>query len=235
MGFVKNKNSRAIAGPSNVHRTCPKEFLKIQRSTHCIFSPSALILSARRLIDPLNSPKSMRSMFKDFEDFSRNSSKLKTDGFVVGFSKMHYNSSVALAGRAVHTLLSFISKRDPSGEDCMAEKIDTPSWWFRFDRQQFFVLTFSGCYPKTHSRYSFGSKRLYVLFQTEHSFDRRIPQGAAGIPDHTRRAIRKAYEKHGRPYDLRITKSPFEAYRYVKPMRLGDAVVRWWKMDLLGR
>jgi hypothetical protein len=109
----------------------------------------------------------------------------------------------------------------------MEAAIEDRDWWFTFASQPFFVVTFAPCYGPDSSRFAFGSKATYLLFQTRDSFVRRWDRDGR-IPLASRARIRSAYAAAGRRYDLRLTLSPFEAHRYVKPDALGRAPVRWW-------
>lgn len=111
----------------------------------------------------------------------------------------------------------------------MAAEIEDPGWWFSFGGQKLFILTFGRCYPRSSSRYGFETDHTYIVFQPIHCFSRRIPDGAVRKSRQARSQIRRRYEDAGRPYDLAITLSAFEARRYVKPTRLGEPPVRWWQ------
>jgi hypothetical protein len=92
-----------------------------------------------------------------------------------------------------------------------------------------FVVTMAPCYGADQSRYVFGEPYTFVVFQPDSAFDRVVKPGNHGlISASTRREIRARYGGNGRAYDSAISSSPFEAYRFIKPLAVGDAPVRWW-------
>ncbi|MCB5170209.1 hypothetical protein LG634_36105 [Streptomyces bambusae] len=48
------------------------------------------------------------------------------------------------------------------------------------------------------------------------------------LSDRARVQTRVRHAQAGRPYDLRLTLSPFECHKVVKPARLGAHPVVWW-------
>lgn len=157
------------------------------------------------------------------------SEECKLDGLLLEMPGPGYGDSIEALGQTTARVLRFLSSADPAGDHRMAAEIEDPSWWFSFGGQKLFVLTFGPCYSCYSSRYGFETAHTYLVFQPIHCFSRRIPDGATQRSQRVRRQIRQRYQASGRPYDLTITLSPFEAHRYVKPASLGDPPVKWWR------
>lgn len=150
----------------------------------------------------------------------------RLDGIVLEIAEVEAGSTVASLAATTRAIVDGLAERDPA--PIPGPPIDDPNWWLTFAGGTFFVATFAPCYDETSSRYNFGLKNTYLLFQTLGSFLRRHAVGG-GIPESARLKTRKAFAASGRPYDLAITLSPLEAHRVVKPGRLGDPPVEWWK------
>ncbi|HEY5989882.1 MAG TPA: YqcI/YcgG family protein [Streptosporangiaceae bacterium] len=156
------------------------------------------------------------------------SEECKLDGLLLEMPGPGYGDSVEALGHTTARVLRFLSSADSAGRNRMAEEIEDQSWWFSFGGQKLFVLTFGPCYSCHNSRYGFETTYTYLVLQPIHCFSRRIPDGATQRSQRVRRQIRHRYQASGRPYDLAITLSPFEAHRYVKPASLGDPPIKWW-------
>ncbi|MFZ0231314.1 MAG: YqcI/YcgG family protein, partial [Mycobacterium sp.] len=137
-------------------------------------------------------------------------------------------------GRTTLQALDYLSTNDPLGARCMERNVEDSTWWFSFGGEKLFVLTFGPCYPITNSRYGFQTSCSYLVFQPIHAFSRHLPDGDVGKSRRSREEIRLRYTNAGRPYDLAITLSPYEAHRYVKPAQAGQPPVTWWRKQADG-
>lgn len=77
-------------------------------------------------------------------------------------------------------------------------------------------------------------KRSCTDLGRAHAFSRHLPDGDVGKSRRSREEIRLRYTNAGRPYDLAITLSPYEAHRYVKPAQAGQPPVNWWRKQADG-
>ncbi|MGW1867258.1 hypothetical protein ACWCPS_17035 [Streptomyces mauvecolor] len=118
------------------------------------------------------------------------------DGFVLELPG-RLGADVTLLRESSLTALSWLAERsDPPCEVRMAD-LEDPAWWFPFDGERLFTVAFGECFAAAHTRYSFGAKGLFLVFQHESAFSRRYPEG---IPAALRDRIRTAFEEAGRPY-----------------------------------
>lgn len=208
-----------------------QRFRDIQMRTECTFAATSIMWGCPDWNQDQELEGNVDRVLPTLRVFTEVSEKNELDGLVLELPGTYGATVERLAG-ATRRVLRHISDHDPAGPDCMAEEIEDPRWWFSFGGQKLFLLTFGPCYPPTSSRYGFQTDRAYIIFQPIHCFSRRISDGAAHKSRQARSQMRRRFEEAGRPYDLSITLSPLEADRYVKPARLGDPPVRWWKEPL---
>jgi len=155
----------------------------------------------------------------------------KLDGYVIELVPRLYGESLPSLCVALRKTLNYLSVRDPAEVHAMRKTIESPHWWFSFAGCRFFVSAFAPCYDAAHARSSNGLVSSFFLLLPEYAFVKRVPEGHSIIPEDVRLGIRHAYAVHGRCYDGRISESPIEAYRYIKPLQIGDPPVLWWDVS----
>ena len=171
-------------------------------------------------------------MFIKFINVARS---LHLDGFVFELPHQEFGESPKTFGRGIRRLLKCLSDHDPAGRKCMDRSyIDKRGWYFEFDNESIFVTTFAPCYTSCHSRYAFGAKGCFILFQPDFSFATHdigadTPHTNWESPSTVRDKIRVAYKNAGRPYTIRDTVYYPPAHDIVKPLQLHDPPVEWWK------
>ncbi len=175
--------------------------------------------------------KNLARIFPHFNLFVGVSRQLELDGYVIELSSPEFGQTLERLCSTVRGVLSYFSDRDPLRLNCMKQEIEDPSWWFSFDGERMFLLAFAPCYEPRSSRCSGGYSSTFLLFQPEHTFDRAVPPGETRIPDVVRQDIRNSFAQADQPYDSQISQSYINAYKFVKPLRLGDPVVKWWLED----
>lgn len=163
------------------------------------------------------------------------------DGFVLEVRKRSdcgdFNSDVHEFAEVVSRVLCTISDMDPTGEKSVRKSyIHDKAWHFVFAGFPIFVTTFSPCYSSTSSRYVYGADQnsAFILLQPEYSFLRHdLPPDTASTnwenPSTIRDRIRVSFLKAGQGYDIPYTIHYPASEHIVKPLKIGDAVVRWWE------
>lgn len=220
-------------GYDAAHSESLRRFAQIQNGTECIFAPTANMWGCPAYDDRLSLTANLREWLALFTLFCRVSGILKIDGLVFEFPG-HFGDTVETLGRTTLQALDYLSTNDPLGARCMERNVEDSTWWFSFGGEKLFVLTFGPCYPITNSRYGFQTSCSYLVFQPIHAFSRHLPDGDVGKSRRSREEIRLRYTNAGRPYDLAITLSPYEAHRYVKPAQAGQPPVTWWRKQADG-
>jgi len=148
------------------------------------------------------------------------------DGYVIAAPEVYGRSieDLSVFTKKILIKLNSMSPILPT----MNQNFEDPNWRFSYGGTSFFVTTFAPCYPKSNSRYAWGTGCTFILLQPEHSFDSaNIPKGhGAAIRD----VIRMAFKRNDRAYyDPKIIDAASEAIKYVKPLKLGSPPVEWWK------
>jgi FPC/CPF motif-containing protein YcgG len=154
---------------------------------------------------------------------SRAAKRERVDGLVMMFPPAHGESVEALAvltNRILRGLTSRDGLPQPFGNPARAH------WQFIHHGERYYVLAFGSCYPRTHSRHSFGSPHAMLMFQPQASF-RRAAGRNARIPAAVRCRIRDRYAEAGQPYDDTHVGSAAVAESFVLPLS-GASTVKWW-------
>jgi hypothetical protein len=149
------------------------------------------------------------------------------DGFVIEVREPGAGDSLASLARTTRRLLLGLAERDrPRAPEPLGD-VESRAFWFRFANVRCFVAVFAACYPPSSSRFAHGLPDPLFVFQAEAAFTRLFGHGRSLAA--SRPGVRRAFAAAGRPYDASLSESPYEAYRYVKPLHLGEPVVRWWR------
>ena len=140
---------------------------------------------------------------------------------------------------SVRRVLYLLSDLDPRRRHCMTKSyMDKPGWVYEFAGVTFFISTFAGVYPESHSRYAYGSRDVFILMQPEvsflhHNLTEDTPVTAWDNPQTMRDKIRVAFRNAHQDYFIRDTIHYPMAHDVVKPL-VDDGyhgVVEWWKRD----
>lgn len=159
------------------------------------------------------------------------------DGFVfeIRDEDGKHGASVEAFQYLVRRVLVAISDMDPNRERSARKRyVGDRAWHFVFAGVPIFVTTFAPCYPRTHSRFSYGASSCFVLLQPEHSFlradlPRDTPKTEWDDPQTVRDRIRVAFRKAGQGYFIPDSTSYAASEHIVKPLDDdGMNVVRWW-------
>lgn len=205
-------------------------FTKIQHTSCCLFAAASVVEVDSAWDSELSFGENSRAAAKRLEAFCERSRHEHFDGYVLEV-KGGLGRTLPGLCRVIRELLWQFSECDPFGAMCMRADLRSTTWRFQFAGVVFYLVVFAPCYGPDHPRSSLGDEGLFVLFQPAAAFARRHPQGANCLPESTRRAISDAFESAGKPYDRSISLGPLEAYRVVKPLKLGDDPVNWWIVD----
>lgn len=151
----------------------------------------------------------------------------KLDAWVFAISDPSYARDLDLLAQTTKRLLIFLSLHDPAATDIMKQPIEVPEWEFCYSDVNLFVMTFAPCYPQNHPRSSHSEIFSYYLFQPDASF-KRAYKVTGEKRDRLRSKIRKEFVERNMPLDETLMNTEIEAYKYVKPINLGDSPVKWW-------
>ena len=220
-----------------------ERFSVIKNQTECPFAKASKIWGgALPLVDASSSRASIEEQaqanIKGLTEFcKRINNGEDIDGYCIELTNDSCDTPEVL-GQSVRRLLTTLSDLDLTiNDNIMKVKYDigaSKNWRFRFAKVDFFITTFARCYPKTSSRYSFGSPHIFVLFQPEisflnHGLPKDTPHTNWTNPQTVRDKARVAYKTAGREYHIPTTTTYSVADHVVKPLvDDGNSVIRWW-------
>ncbi|MFC0863944.1 YqcI/YcgG family protein [Sphaerimonospora cavernae] len=202
-------------------------FHQVMERTQCVFARRSTIWTAPSAAG-LRMEDAVHLWSRALRGFVEASRREKLDGLVLPLPAASGDTVDRLA-LTTRRVLEGLAEQDAAGT-CDLRSPERAGWYLSFYGERMFVVTVAPCYPTDHSRHGFGEPHTFVLLQPDRAFDRAVSPGSDGvISTAVRSRIRELYKQHGRPYDLAITLSPFEAHRFVKPLALGDPPIRWWR------
>ncbi|MFF1594089.1 hypothetical protein ACFVY0_39255 [Streptomyces sp. NPDC058286] len=150
------------------------------------------------------------------------------DGIVIQLPEGSGTTIGTLASMVRVALVGLLKVETGFTEEAIRTDIPTAAWRMRINEQVVYPLAFGPCYGPDSSRHTFGDDGTYIILQPASAFSRRHDRATGRISERARVGIRKRHEELGRPYDLRLTLSPFECHKVVKPLHRGSHPVAWW-------
>ncbi|MEY9938573.1 hypothetical protein [Streptacidiphilus sp. MAP5-3] len=202
-------------------------FQGIQNWAACVFAPRARVVAAAP-VHGADARSVGAAALPEVADFAARADDEELDGFLVEFLDPACGNTLDALITTVRELLTGLITADGHDPAHALAQADSEHWWLTLCGTRWFVLAFAPCYPAVSPRFTFGSTSTYVLLQPVSSFDRRAtPRGTTVSPE-VRARIRRAYAAGGCPYDHELAQQDVEALKFVWPLRLGDAPVRWW-------
>ncbi len=198
-----------------------ERFQHLKSLTECRYARGTQLLAAA-------SPDGVQGLHRVLSAMDAVTGSMKDwDGVVLEIASPTAGSTIEALADTTSQVLGTLSGLD--GTLLTAADVLDPSWWFRCRSMAWFVSAFAPCYPSNSSRFNFGSDRTYLVFLSAESFRRRRRTGENELPQVMKEAIRAAFAHAGRPYDLSLTLSDYEAERIVKPVDFGAPSIRWWE------
>lgn len=160
----------------------------------------------------------------------------RLDAFVAGPAKdiggmsIHSTAQMGLGDWSAFLLglLQGLRARDSSSDEELSAGIGRASWDFVYRSARFFLAVFAPCYAPSHARWSGQPDTGIILWQPERAFRHCGVSSHAPNRSALSEQIWSSFAERGMPYDLELTTQAPKSWRYIKPMHLGDAPVRWW-------
>ncbi len=202
-------------------------FSHIKNNIECPFAKRSKLWGSPDWVSTKSLEDNVEALTQSLNNFVIVSALEKLDGYVIAAPE-EYGASLENLSKFTKEVLTHLNSLDPALSKIMDQDIGHSNWQFSYGGIKFFVITFGTCYPKSNSRYTWNSDQTYIFLQPEHSFESaNIPKGSA---IQIRKSIRAAFKNNQREYyDSKIIDAPSEAIKYVKPMKLGDWHIEWWK------
>ncbi|PIC05932.1 hypothetical protein CS060_02705 [Anoxybacillus flavithermus] len=210
-----------------------QRFKKVAEKTSCIFSSRSKIWGSYSFIESMSLEENLEKNLKLLERFNRVAPFEGLDGFVIEAYGKGYGDTLENLSYTLKRVLKYLSDNDPAKAHCMNQNILKPDWRFSFGDQTFFITTFAPCYPEKHPRYSYNPFSTFIFLQPEFSFDHHGIHSGNAKRESIKEIIRKKFRENGSEYNIDLVRQPLEAYKYVKPINVDDAPVKWWEKEVV--
>jgi len=225
-----------IYHPSNAKAL--RSFATIQQHTACPFAKLATVWGAPPWNHDLDVEENARNIAPALRLFSNLQRWHVLDGFVVEIDQKSQFRTLSTLCTTFRGLLVSLNVLDDSSPNLFCDQVRSADWQFCFCNVRMFVTVFSPLYGPDSPRETYGHPSTFVFFQPgasflEHKALRDDDLGSdrnrlSRIFNERFANIRKRFADVGKPYDCEIMRKPYQAPRYLKPLRLGDCEVKWW-------
>jgi YqcI/YcgG family len=207
----------------------PGQFENLRATTKCPFARVARLvggsLSGRGGLE-----RRILRLVPSLVRMTRDGRHRRLDGFVVHVPA-RLGSDLDRFCQTFNRILRILALHDPTGYNCFEADILGEDWQFSFNETRFFVTAFGSFYESNHSRFSGRNDSGFIYFQPEYSFDHHGISSSNPDRERLKKRIRDGFALSGAPYDVGLIRQPIEAYKYVKPLRIGDPPVQWWNCE----
>lgn len=218
-----------MSSVENIKNSPEKIFSQIIKGTMCPFASKARVDYASLWDENTPLPDMIKLWHGELEKFSNAMHDSPFDGFVLVGVGDKIAQDIATLSEFVRTVLDGIAELD-CGQTLDSQDIIQTDWQFTFSGQRMFLVTFASFYPENNPRHSSVNQSVIMFLQPEFSFDRFIPHSEHDPRTHRlKENIRRDFSLGGMPYDKSIVGSPHDPIKYIKPLNLGEAPVRWWE------
>lgn len=226
--FMSNhKTKRAQKLPKKL-----REFANLRKATKCPFARNAKL---EGIVLPKDLPitAAAQSVVGNIVDFTNRARKNKLDGIILIVPRNPFAVDLLTFATSFNHILRIFAENDPTSFNCFDQDLLSENWQFSFNGIRFFITTFAPFYPDSHARFSCNEAHAFVYLQPEFSFDHHGISAGNSHRHRIKKSIRELFAQAGQAYDVALVTQPVEAYKYVKPMVLGDTPVRWWETKIL--
>lgn len=211
-------------------------FNVIKQNTECVFAKKSRLWGSNEWTSEISLEENIYRLAPTFLKFSMMCRQHRLDGFLIELPNDPYVSDIEIFSDSVRRVLHVLSDVDPKSARCM-DTIDTRNqrgWVFQFNEITYFITTFAPFYPDTNSRYAFGARNGFILFQPEisfalHNLPSDTPHTNWESPVTVRDKIRVAFRDAGREYEIPTTLFRPLAWDIVRPINNGEPVIKWWQ------
>jgi hypothetical protein len=150
----------------------------------------------------------------------------RSDGYALEITQEDFGSDARRLAQGFAELLNALAI-ELGGGPLDSAQVTQDGWWFTLGGVRHFVLAFAPCYPANSSRSTAGGSSTFVIFQPVSAFERAAHNGLE-IDNETRRWIRNAFARGGRPYSAAIAAGDDEAAKFLMSIDAGDLAIDWW-------
>ena len=220
-GFVSRR-------PNGLSGSSLSKFSRVIRASKCPFARKAKLMGRTvALQDGLTQQvEGLKPMMIEFTDVAR---KRRLDGVVIEITAPAGVLTLPRFCSVFNSTLRTLAANDPVQPNCFAGDILEPNWQFSFNGMRFFVTTFAPFYDLRHPRFSHAPESAFIYLQPEFSFDQHGIHSNNPQRESVKAGIRRDFLLAGYHLDVSLIEQPHEAFKYIKPLSVGDAPIRWWE------
>jgi YqcI/YcgG family len=246
--LLRDRRDRAAASEYSYHPSdAPtlRAFETIQKETACPYAKQARLWGAPPWDEDKSIEENVDGIAVPLKKFVHLQRWEILDGFVIELSDDRLVGDMKCLSRTLRSILKALNLRDSCKPNLFEREVKSSDWNFEFLGARMFLIVFSPLYDRESSRETYGEKSTFVMLQPQKSIwekalrdDERNEQEkeedrSVLVKIFSRRFanVRQRFAELGKPYDGPIMSAPFQAPRYIKPLRLGDPEIEWWKDD----
>jgi len=218
-----------------------RSFEVIQKKTACPYAKAARLWGGPSWDRDQNIDYNVRKIVIHLERFVYLQRWETLDGFVIGISDDRLVGNVEDLSKTLRLILRKLNELDRFKASLFDREVKSKEWHFEFMGTLMFLIVFSPLYDHESPRETYGEKSTFIMVQPQQSFvdnkalrDRERSENRSVLVETFSQRfanIRKRFAEVGKPYDSPIMAAPFEAPRYLKPLKVGDPEIEWWKDD----
>lgn len=240
--LLREKRDRAISSEYLYHPSdAPtlRSFEVIQRKTVCPYARTARLWGAPPWDRDKSIDRNIREIAIPLSKFVYLQRWETLDGFVIGISDDRLVCDMKNLSATLKTILKLLNSSDKLKPNLFDREVRSSEWNFEFLGTRLFVTVFSPLYGRDSPRETYGENSTFIMFQPFQSFlhNKAIRESEKKETRdvlvkkflHRFANIRKEFSDAGKPYDCSIMNETFQAPRFIKPLRLGDPEIEWWK------
>jgi hypothetical protein len=218
-----------------------RSFEVVQMKTACPYAKAARLWGAPRWDRDQSIDENIRRIAVPLSRFVYLQKWETLDGFVVGVTDDRLVGDMKSLSRTLRMILKSLTLLDQFAPNLFDREVKSKDWYFEFLGIRMFLIVFSPLYGHDSPRETYGEKSTFILFQPQQSFvqnkalrnDERNENRSILVGKFSQRFshIRARFADVGKPYDCPIMMAPFQAPRFLKPFKLGEPEIEWWKDD----
>lgn len=197
----------------------------------CPYKSEAKYCLSRKWSIETNFCDGLSRVSESLTEFIQDKIPKRYDLLVVEINNPSIANDIVLLAKFLNALLLGLRERDVLASSPLIKNIETLSWDFVFNDTKFFLPVFAPLYHQRHARQSFVKDTIFIQFQHDLAFSWRGISKNSPNREEISEDVRSVFEKGGRPYDHKLIDGTPKAIRYIKPKRLGEEPVLWWKSE----
>lgn len=206
-----------------------QRFRVLVNRTCCPYAKVANIRYAPKWDQSRTIRENVLALLPYLDQFVERSEEEELDMFVIEVRDNKFIKDINAFASLVYNVLDILHEVDPTSEGTFTDGITSMEWDFVYRNVEFFIPTFTPFYDSNHIRYSHQKDSAFIAFQPDHCFDRHGINSKNPNRRQITEKVRERFEKAGIEYDVSLVSGSIKAVRYIKPLKTGQSLIRWWE------